>query len=39
MTPDQIEALFTRPDGDYAFARWAGRSRRSCSGSKMTRFR
>lgn len=22
MTPDQIEALFTRPDGDYAFARW-----------------
>lgn len=22
MTPDQIEALFTREDGDYAFARW-----------------
>lgn len=22
MTPDQIAALFTRPDGTYAFARW-----------------
>ena len=22
MTPDQIEALFTRKDGSYAFARW-----------------
>lgn len=22
MTPDQIEALFTRADGSYAFARW-----------------
>ncbi|SEO99267.1 hypothetical protein SAMN04490248_11886 [Salinihabitans flavidus] len=22
MTPDEIEALFTRPDGSYAFARW-----------------
>ena len=22
MTPDQIEALFTRSDGTYAFARW-----------------
>lgn len=22
MTPDQIAALFTRPDGRYAFARW-----------------
>lgn len=22
MTPDQIEALFTRTDGSYAFARW-----------------
>ena len=22
LTPDQIEALFTRSDGTYAFARW-----------------
>ncbi|MGR3616721.1 MAG: hypothetical protein ACU0BB_11845 [Paracoccaceae bacterium] len=22
MTPDEIEALFTRPDGSYAFSRW-----------------